>query len=53
VISSGLEAGERVVTNGQFALVNGAHTDILPPGATSPNGMVLQNSGANQVGISP
>ncbi|HTJ89476.1 MAG TPA: efflux RND transporter periplasmic adaptor subunit [Acidocella sp.] len=53
IISSGLEAGERVVTNGQFALVNGAHTHILPPGATSLDGMALQNSGTSQVGISP
>jgi multidrug efflux system membrane fusion protein len=53
VISSGLEPGERVVTNGQFALVNGAHTQILKPGTTAQDGTALQNSGTNQVGISP
>jgi membrane fusion protein, multidrug efflux system len=53
VVSSGLEAGERVVTNGQFALVNGAHTHILAAGATSLDGIALQNAGTNQVGISP
>jgi multidrug efflux system membrane fusion protein len=53
VISSGLEPGERVVTNGQFALVNGAHTQILAPGTTSQDGTALQNAGTNQVGIAP
>lgn len=53
VISSGLEPGERVVTNGQFALVNGAHTQILKPGTASLDGVALQNAGTNQVGIAP
>jgi multidrug efflux system membrane fusion protein len=53
IISSGLKPGERVVTNGQFALVNGAHTQILKQGATSQDGISLQDSGTDQVGISP
>jgi membrane fusion protein, multidrug efflux system len=53
IIRSGLKTGERVVTNGQFALVNGAHTQIVKPGTTSLDGITVQNAGTNQVGISP
>ncbi len=53
IIKSGLKAGQNVVTNGQFALVNGAHTQILKAGTTSLDGMAIQNAGTNQVGISP
>ena len=53
IISSGLKPGQRIVTIGQFALVNDAHTKILRPGARSQNGMAMRNSGANQLGIVP
>ena len=53
IISSGLAPGERVVTNGQFALVNGAQTKILRPGTVSRNGMAIRNSGVDQLGIVP
>jgi membrane fusion protein, multidrug efflux system len=53
IIGAGLAPGGRVVTDGQFGLVEGSHTEIMKAGTVSQNGTTIQNSGDNQLGISP
>jgi multidrug efflux system membrane fusion protein len=57
LVSSGLSAGERVVTNGQYGLTAGAHVAVQPSGAQQASSggpsRPMRNSQTNRLGIVP
>lgn len=57
LLSSGLSGGEQVVTNGQYALVPGAHVAVQNTGPRQENGATpappMRNSQTNRLGFSP
>ena len=52
---TGLNAGERVVTNGQYGLTDGAPVAVQEPrpGAAAAAGTPLRSNQAGRLGISP
>lgn len=55
LLSSGVKAGEQVVTDGQYGLTSGAHVTIQKSQAANVNsdGTPLQTNQPNRLGISP
>lgn len=54
LIASGLQAGQQVVTDGQYGLTSGAHVAVQQPSQqASAGGPELRRNGANRLGISP
>ena len=53
LIASGLKAGDRVVTDGQYGLVPGARTGVVPKGGTPANGQPMRKLDDDQLGIVP
>jgi len=52
-VGSGLKPGDRVVIDGQYGLINGQATEVLPANESAANGQSLRNSGDGQLGIAP
>ena len=56
LVGSGLQAGQQVVTDGQYGLAEGARVAVQPvrqASAAGNNGPQLRSNGANRLGIAP
>ena len=53
LVSQGLQAGQMVVTDGQYGLSDGAHVTVQQAGAAQADATPLRRNGANRLGISP
>ncbi len=53
LVSKGLQAGQMVVTDGQYGLSDGAHVTVQQAGAEQADATPLRRNGANRLGISP
>ncbi len=53
LVSQGLQAGQMVVTDGQYGLSDGAHVTVQQAGAAQADATPLRRNGANRLGIAP
>ena len=53
LVSQGLQAGQSVVTDGQYGLSDGAYVTVQQAGAAQADAPPLRRNGANRLGIAP
>ena len=53
LVSQGLQAGQTVVTDGQYGLSDGAHVTVQQAGVAQADATPLRRNGANRLGIAP
>ena len=53
LVSQGLQAGQMVVTDGQYGLSDGAHVTVQQAAAAQADATPLRRNGANRLGIAP